>query len=352
MKLKIKDYYRHCESIEWGGCYNSVIRDVKAVVLPASGEKSFACGDAVILYDDEGTKLFSGTITERSRADNEKPITVTAEDRGFYLKKNTASLSFSKKTPKEIVQKIAGAYSIPLGTVANPSYKVTRNFYGVNLYQIIATAYTLAADGKKFYYPHFDGSGKFCVTELKESTKKKLLHYQSATYKESIKNMVNVVNVYDSDNKLVATYKNADDLKKYGQLSEYLKSSDDDVESAAKKKLSELEQTIRITKAIGNTAYVTGEPIVVQSPLKEAYGLFWITSDSHKWSNGGYTVDLELSFERMMNEVTAGSEVQAQKTGGSADGTVRESTVVTGSTDTGSSDDVSSKVQAWTDRKS
>lgn len=347
MKLKIKGVERYCQSVEWEGCYNSIIRSVKAVVM--SGDTVFACGDSAELFDDSGKRLLLGTVTERTRQDDEKTITLTAEDRGFYLKQNKASLSFVKKTPKAVVQKIASDYGIPLGKVANPSYQLTRNFYGINLYNIIATAYTLAADGKRFFYPHFDGDGKLCVTELAESGDKTLYWYQSAQYKESIKNMVNVVRVYDSDNKLVATYKDAEDLKKYGQLSDYLRKTDDmDVTKEAKKRLSGLEQSIRITKAMGNTGYVTGEPIVVKSPLKEAYGLFWITSDRHRWDASGYTVDLELSFERMMAEVTSGSEVE--KKGGSSSGSVSKS-AQSGSKSGTAVDGITQKVQDWNSRK-
>lgn len=342
MKLNINQIKRYPEQVVWSGCYNSVIRSVSTSVMDEG--KAFALGDIVELFDDDGKRLFLGTVTERQRADNERTISVYAEDRGIYLKKNKGSYSFVKQTPKAVVQKIAADFGIELGTVANPSYQMTRNFYGVDLYNIIMTAYTLAADGKKFYYPYFDGDGKLCIAELKEGNEDTLHHYVSATHKESMQNMVNRVNVYDSDNKKIATYDEAADLAKYGQFSQILKiGEDEDPKTQAQKMLHGIDQSVKLKGAIGNTGYITGKGIIVPSPLEAVRGLFWITSDTHRWTASGYTVDLDLSFEKIMNETVSGTD--AEKKGGSKNGVGKSS----GSAE---SDEIAAKIAAWKDRRS
>ena len=342
MKLKINQIERYPEQVIWSGCYNSVIRTVTASVL--DDEKAFALGDTVELLDDEGKRLFLGTVTERQRADNDRMISVSAEDRGIYLKRNSGHYAFAGQTPKAVVQKLAADYGITLGAVADPSYKLTRNFYGVDLYNIIMTAYTLAADGKKFYYPYFDGDGKLCVAQLKEGNEDTLSHYVSASHKESMRNMVNRVSVYDSDNKKIATYDEAADLAKYGQFSQILKiGEDEDPKTGANKLLHGIDQSVKLKGAIGNTGYITGKGIIVPSPLEAVNGLFWITSDTHRWNASGYTVDLELSFEKIMNETVSGTD--AEKKGGSKNGVGKSS----GSAE---SDEIAAKIAAWKDRRS
>lgn len=322
MKLRIGGIERYCESVGWEGCYNSVIRTVRASVYDDG--KAFASGDPAELYDGDGKRLFTGMVTTTERADDERLISVTAEDGGIRLKRNKTSVSFSKASPSAVVKKLSGEFGIPLGKVVSPKGSLTRNFYGADLYAIIMTAYTKAADGKKFFYPHFDGDGNFCVTELQEGGEPTLSHYQSARYSESIREMVNVVNVYDKDNRLVTSYKDAADLKKYGQFAEYFKKAEDTDAAQAKKLLRGLEQSVKVRRAMGDSSLVTGTGVIVPSPLTKASGLFWIISDRHTWDKNGYTVDLDLSFEKLMNEMNAGSDPVQEKRKGS--GSVSKST--------------------------
>jgi hypothetical protein len=74
------------------------------------------------------------------------------------------------------------------------------------------------------------------------------------------------------------------------------------------------------------------------------YGLFWIKSDTHNWTGDEYTVNLELSFERIMDEITAGSTPTTSTTTSSTTSTT--TTASTASTTTDSSD-VAAKIAAW-----
>ena len=40
-------------------------------------------------------------------------------------------------------------------------------------------------------------------------------------------------------------------------------------------------------------------------------GKYWISSDKHTWENGSYTMELELTFDSIMNEVEASTEEEA-----------------------------------------
>ena len=47
---------------------------------------------------------------------------------------------------------------------------------------------------------------------------------------------------------------------------------------------------------------------MVQDSYTKMNGLFYIDTDSHSWDNGEYKIDLEISLQNIMNEVSAGQE--------------------------------------------
>lgn len=307
MIVKIKGNEMPTVSVDWGGTYNSCIRDATVSVLNTA--PSFAVGDKLELID-KGKRLFYGIVVSRNRAGNSDEITVKADDYGVYLKRNKTSISFNNATPASIARTIAAKHGIPVGKLASPGKQITRNFYGCALADIIMTAYTLASDGKHFYCIVFDGDGKLNVLELSEAVTAQEKAYKNIVYAESIEAMVNAVEVYDEDNKKLTEYTNAGDIGKYGRFAEYYKKTktETDAAKAAKAKLKPLEQSVRVEGMLGDTSCTTGKAIKLTSPYRAASGLFWIKTDRHKWVGEEYTMDLELSFERLMAETEVGSE--------------------------------------------
>ena len=47
---------------------------------------------------------------------------------------------------------------------------------------------------------------------------------------------------------------------------------------------------------------------MVREPVTGTDGLFWILSDSHRWTRNLYQTRLTLSLEGLMDKQTAGSE--------------------------------------------
>ncbi|MFR9189841.1 MAG: hypothetical protein ACLVL7_06055 [Anaerotruncus massiliensis (ex Togo et al. 2019)] len=229
-----------------------------------------------------------GKNTEKSE------ITLSCFDRGFYLNRNKGYYKFVNTPPEQIAARVAADFGIQAGTLAAGA-PVTRIFAGVQLYKIIATAYTLASrtTGKQ-YHIGFRGERLF-VTEKGPDERTLVIAGESnliaANTSESIENMVNAVAIYDAAGNLVRTQEDAEAIAQYGRMQEVMKqTAKDDKASEAQKLLDDggVKQTITVD-CLGNTANTAGGSVVVREPYTGLYGLFYIDSDVHEWKRGSTT---------------------------------------------------------------
>lgn len=111
---------------------------------------------------------------------------------------------------------------------------------------------------------------------------------------ESAENVVTRVKIYSKDDKFVRNVDNAQAMKLYGLMQEYVKQSEDDNGQARAKEIlnaGTLEQKITVN-GIGDTRCTTGNAVVVQEPYTGIYGLFYIDSDTHTWKMGSIISNL------------------------------------------------------------
>ena len=136
------------QSLTWSGSYKDCARKLTFEVLP---EALAELGGMTRLYHDADI-LFSGHIRRRSRSDLQQYLSCTAYDRGIFLKKNTTFLAVRNQTPEAVTTQLCTEFGIPAGKLAATGVKLSRNFLGSTLYQVIQTMYTLAAEqtGKQY----------------------------------------------------------------------------------------------------------------------------------------------------------------------------------------------------------
>ncbi len=306
-----------CQSITWSGDWRNVARTlsfsptVSAVDkhLPRAptelgGSAQFWCGSEL---------LMDAYSLERTRDSLSNTIDVTAYDRGLYLTRNSKIFRVTQQTPEAVTSALCGEYGIQVGSLAATGVPITRNFLGVNLYKIIMTMYTLAADqtGRK-YRIRFKGT-KLEVVEMGISEESIRLMPGSnllvCTTVESASKMTNSVAIYDDNYNLIQTQEDSEAVGLYGLMREAIKASSyDDPVSHAKQILSENGLQTDITvQALGNLKLITGNTVALQEPVTGVYGKFWIVSDTHTWQRGLYQTKLTLSLEALMDEQEAGS---------------------------------------------
>ncbi|WP_050698661.1 XkdQ/YqbQ family protein [Anaeromassilibacillus senegalensis] len=304
-------------TVTWSGNYKQCTRTLSFELLSSPIDKSVPSvsienGNYVTLLQDS-TTLFTGIVFSLQKSSEGNTIKVTAYDRGIYLKSNKVVKKYTGQAPESIVRSICSEHGITAGDIATTGVPITRNFIGVSLYDIIQTAYTLAAaKTKKKYHLVFDAE-KLCVLEKKVNDKTLVLEGGSnlidISTTNSIDSMVNQVAIYDKNDKLIRTIKNDDTIRLYGLMQSQVKQKDgEDATAEAQKLLDDngLQQKITVNN-LGNIANVTGGTVVVHEPHTGVYGLFYIDEDTHEWKKGLYLNKLVLNFKNIMDEREAGS---------------------------------------------
>lgn len=262
---------------------------------------------------ESGESIFYGYVIDRSGSTDSNTVDITCKDRGFWLKKNKGSYSFAGYTPEAITQKVCYDFGIDTGFLAPTSISVTKYFYGTDLYSIIMTAYTKAAQqlGKQ-YYIRFTGQ-RLNVFEkgAEDSVALKIgKNIITAAVNVSIEKAISRVAIYSSEDKFVQNVDNADLIKLMGVAQEYVKQTKGDNKlKEAYKKLRDngIEQKITVTN-LGNIKCITGRKIYVEDPEAGIVGGFYIDADTHTWKNGVYTNKLSLKLENLMDENDSGKD--------------------------------------------
>lgn len=302
--------------ITWSGDIQQCARILNFSLISSPVDKLIpvikcGLGNAVTLMLDNRT-LFEGFVFERQKSTTSSTIDITCFDRGIYLKRNKKSYKFVNLTPEAIVKRVCLDFGIETGEIAATGIKLSRNFLGSTLYDIIQTAYTLAStETKKKYYVTFKGS-KLYVLEKKVTDETLVIEGGSnlidATISESISNMVNQVAIYDKNDKLITTVKNEEYIKLYGLMQDYIKQTNGiNAKSKAQELLDDNGEQQKITiNNLGNVANVAGGTVVVREPYTGLYGLFYIDSDVHTWKNGIYLNKLVINFKNIMDEKEVG----------------------------------------------
>lgn len=305
------------ESVAWAGSYDTVGRtvDFALPVDDAGALPAIPCpmGSHVQLLAD-GALRFDGTVFSRERAAGENLMSVGAVDRGINLKSCRGSYQFRGWTPEAIAGRICGDYGFTAGNLARTGVSITRKFSGTSLYQIIQTAYTLAAEqnGKR-YQLRFRGAALDVVEKgfgAQTLVLKPGSNLVSAASRESAEGLVNSVAVYDDNGQKVASRRDGEAVGLYGLMEAYLRQSKDrDTDREAQRLLEDHPVVQKVTaEAVGDPELISGNGVIVREPVTGLWGRFWILSDSHTWKNGVYRTKLTLDFRNLMDKTEAGSE--------------------------------------------
>ena len=139
--------------------------------------------------------------------------------------------------------------------------------------------------------------GNACGAELTQG-----VNITSATYNDSVDNMVDIVKIYNDKHKKVGEVKNDKNLSTYGVYQQtYQKEQGVNATKAAK---SMLQGTTReaTVEALGDIRAMSGFSIEIKDPATGLSGTFFIVSDEHKFENNIHTMSLDLAWKDTMEE--------------------------------------------------
>ena len=312
-------------SITWSGDYKSCSRKLEFSLISSPMDKNIPKVDiplmsAISFYknDDE---LFSGFVYERDKS-SDNSMNFLCYDHCAKLNDIKVSYNIKNETASAIYNKFLSDYGFSKGDIVGASTPIKKVFLGVTAYDMIMTAYTEEAKSTGKKYMVYSKGGKFCASE-KGNVKLKLSFEEgknilSSNFKESVSSMVNKVLIVDDNGDKISEVKNDEWLKTYGLFQDIYKKQDGkDSNSEAKAMLNGVTQSCSLS-GFGDTTCITGYGVEVKDTHTGLVGLFYIDSDSHTWEGGNYTIDLELNFKNIMNEVKAGQDEQTENSSSSS----------------------------------
>ena len=312
-------------NVAWSGDYKSCARKLEFSLISSPMDKNIPKVDipimSIISFYEDDNELFRGFVYEREKS-SDNAMSFLCYDYCAKLNDIKVSKNIKNQTASTIYNNFLTEYGLNKGDIIQANTGVTKVFLGVTAYDMIMTAYTeeAKATGKK--YMLYSKGNKFYATE-KGIVKLKLSFEEgknilSSNFKESVSNMVNKVLIVDENGNKVSEVKNDDWLKTYGLFQEVCKKQEDkDANAEAKAMLNGIEQTCSLS-GFGDTTCITGYGVQVKDLHTGLVGLFYIDSDTHTWEGGKYTINLELNFKNIMDEVSAGQDEQTENSSSSS----------------------------------
>lgn len=303
--------------LTWSGSKNDVARKLDIHVV---SDDNYHFPDFEVKMHDtvqfflNGVEVFRGYVMDVDRSINDKTISYICYDGGIFLTKSKGKYNISGEKPEDVVRKVCKDFNVPLKEV-QPGESYQRIHNNDSLYDIIMTGYTLTSqsNGKQYYLTFKNGA--LNVLEKGEVVYKYALSSErelsEAKFHSSSLNAVNRVKAYSSDGTEVGTFE-LDTEKDFPGILQaiYKQSGGEPVEVSAKALLKDIELTASV-EGLGITECVSGTAVVVSEPVTGLDGLFYIDSDTHKFENGLHTMSLDIAFENIMDQVTAGQVEQA-----------------------------------------
>ena len=313
-------------NITWSGDYKSCARKLEFSLISSPMDKNIPKVDipimSIISFYEDDNELFRGFVYEREKS-SDNAMSFLCYDYCAKLNDIKVSKNIKNQTASTIYNNFLTEYGLNKGDIIQTNTGVTKVFLGVTAYDMIMTAYTEEAKNTGKKYMLYSRGNKFYASE-KGIVKLKLSFEEgknilSSSFKESVSNMVNKVLIVDDNGDKISEVKNDEWLKTYGLFQDVYKQQEGkDSNTEAKAMLKDIEQTCSLT-GFGDTTCITGCGVQVKDTHTGLVGLFYIDSDTHIWEGGNYTIDLELNFKNIMNEVSAGEDEKTE-TNASLDG--------------------------------
>ena len=310
-KDKQYDITNILEKVQWSGDYKSVARKLDFSILTRVTDISISVGDFILFYVNN-EQLFKGIVWETSVNSGGDSMSILAYDNGIYLLKNNLAYNFKDTKAENIASKVCVDLGIKVGNIINTGVNITKLFLGVSAYEIIMTAYTEASKKTGKMYMCYIKNDKLYVEE-KGAIKLEIGFEEGknlieSNAKSTLENMINKVVIVDDKGNKKEEVKNDEWIKLYGSIQDIVQTQDNkDSKIEAQSKLKGVGKTHSLS-GYGDTSCLTGYGVMVQDSYTKMNGLFYIDTDRHSWDNGEYKVDLEISLQNIMNEVSAGQE--------------------------------------------
>lgn len=301
--------------ITWSGDQGTLPRqlDFDMNINQIVGQKALVnvpAGAMIIFYEDT-KELFRGYVF-KVNTDTAGTQSVTCYDNLIYAVKNTHTILVKNKTASEVISSICKKFSISIGSIPNTVYKIKRKvFQGVALSEIFDEVLIETRRNTKKRYRITSTKGKVSLIPrtTTQTTTLVIDNIYSGSKEVSIENLATQVLVTkgslenDKDAAKFKTYL-AKDSKKIAQYG-VIQRVEEALEKATPESMKKLADAILSQnndpeemydfEYAGISSCITGKKIRLVNQTLGVNKVFYISSDSHSWSNGVHTMSLQLS---------------------------------------------------------
>lgn len=316
-------------SVTWSGDINTLPRQAE-VSLNVTGEISskpaitIAVGDMIIIL--KGNKELIRGYVFKTSTDDKGFQTLTIYDQLIYAAKNTDSLLVKNKTASDIIISTLKKFGLKAGNIEPTGYKIKKLVLDNKaLSDIFDEVLQETKTFTKTSYNIYSDKGAVNMVSRKKSSKATIIidDIITGSREVSIEEMKTQVLITKGqldpptpkptksgntaktkgDTVLFTTelVKNNNLIAKYGIMQHVESVDDKTTASEMKKKASALleqlgrtEETISM-EFIGHVDCITGNIVEIKNETAKIMGRYYITSDSHSFSNGVHRMTLQLS---------------------------------------------------------
>ena len=332
---KYYDITQLVEQIQWKGRKGSSCRTLNATLIDDDGYQHARShidveqGNQCLFYYD-GVELFRGIIMTQTQ-NNSKKMTFTAYDNRIYLANNKDTFVYENKTASEIFRDCCTRFQIPIGEVAECTYKIPELTKSkTTAFDTIADALSLDFDATGIRHYITSDKGILNLTTRRENILQWVIevgqNISNYTYSKSIESIKTRVKMVSKEGTTIAEKSNSELEKKIGIFQEIEKPEESlttaqikDMVNSILNEKSTPERTLSL-EAIGIIEVVSGIGVYVIIPELELSRTFYVDEDTHTFQDNFHKMSLKLNYandvekeqEKEENEYQIGNIVQFQ----------------------------------------
>ncbi|WP_418655456.1 XkdQ/YqbQ family protein [Clostridioides difficile] len=309
------------EKVTWSGDYKSPSRTLEFSIVQSASDINFRQIDipiasTVCFYVDD-KEIYRGMIINRSKDSSNNSISFVSKDMGFLLTQSEVSYNFKDKLVEDIAKQVFNDNKLAVGNIPKTGVKHTKMYIGTTGYDTIMSAYTEASKTTKKKYMIEANLDKFNVIEKGIVTLNVMFEERSnlinTSFSESMENVKNKVLVVDQYGNKISEKVDDKIFKDVGVIMQKVIQQQENQTTDIDSEFKGIEQTCNL-KGYGDVSCITGRGVKVKDSYTGLVGLFYIDTDKHNWdSSGNYEIDLDLNFQNIMDEKTAGQDEQKEE---------------------------------------
>ncbi len=333
--VKEENYYditQLVEQIQWKG---ASCRTLSATLIDDDGYQHARSqidveqGNQCLFYYD-GVELFREIIMTQTQ-NNSKKMNFTAYDNGIYLANNKDTFVYENKTASEIFRDCCTRFQIPIGEVAECTYKIPELTKSkTTAFDTIADALSLDFDATGIRHYITSEKRKLSLTTRRENILQWVLevgkNISNYSYSKSIENIKTRVKIVSKEGTTIAEKSNPELEKKIGIFQEIEKPEESlttaqikDMVNSILNEKSTPERTLTL-ETIGIAEVISGIGVYVIVPELELSRTFYVDDDTQTFQDNLHKISLKLNYandvekeqEKEENEYQIGNIVQFQ----------------------------------------